>query len=302
MLKAPSPSPEPQREKKRASAPSELWDSIYDELARKKLTKPGKQWCQEPPTIVAKVHEKGGELVLSGLPTAATEQQFAALGCSVQLACFGAHPSDKTIKGKDEAGIHVPGTKLLNLHMGSLVDAEQQFSAISNEVCRALLKGDNVLVHCMAGVHRAACAAALLRAILHDETFETAAKEVARVRATEIHHRVKSFGHERLHRMVRCGKDLLGAPTPQPRPVGWATESQQDSRYAVMHAYVEVASEARPLCMWRKKSFLTTPLRYGTARKAAERGLKICDRCWFDLPVSMRLDATSARMEVNALT
>ena len=66
-----------------------------------------------------------------------------------------------------------------------------QCPAIAEEVALALLRGDNVLVHCMAGVHRAATVAAAIRAIVHEETWECAVREVSAVRNVEIPQAVK---------------------------------------------------------------------------------------------------------------
>ena len=77
----------------------------------------------------------------------------------------------------------MPHTKLLNLVVDDKEAVLWQLPAIAEEVARSPFRGDNVLVHCMAGVQRAAAVAVTIRAAIHDESVASAIQSITGVRA-----------------------------------------------------------------------------------------------------------------------
>ena len=67
--------------------------------------------------------------------------------------------------------------------MDNQQDADIEFKPVFQAVANAVLNGEWVLVHCMAGVQRAAAIAAAIRAAIHNEPVASAIQSIAGVRA-----------------------------------------------------------------------------------------------------------------------
>ena len=204
----------------------------------------------EPPTLVAKLDtRKGrGELWLSGLPTLRTIDQFTAHNFSVQVYCFKNWPEDEHLDG--DPGILLPNTLVIRIEMSNPNRRSQDFRAAVQPIVHSLYGGDNVLVHCMSGLARGPMAAALISAVAHHESLQTAMDRIECLRNTQLPDRAwNSMGGIWAIQAVQMDPRL-------PRyPVGFAAALGDG---AVAHA-VLLDEEDRyvPLCKGRQGEVMT---------------------------------------------
>ena len=70
--------------------------------------------------------------------------------------------------------------------MDNQQDADIEFKPVFQAVANAVLNGEWALIHCMAGVQRAAAVAVAIRAAIHDEPVASAIQSIAGVRAIRV--------------------------------------------------------------------------------------------------------------------
>ena len=248
----PTPKPRPRKAILIEEA-SEAWNSVYDEMAAKRFDRKGNRYRPEPPSLIAKVKDKGGELWLGGLPLEENMQAILEKEFSIQIHCFGGSPASRRIKYKKTSvrGIVIPRTLVLRLNMEDAEQAQREWPEVMRLVYTSLCQGDNAYIHCMAGVHRAGCAGVLMRAILHGESVKRALDQVGRVRQIEPWGPINNFGPDRVGEMM----DIRLTP-PAKTPIGW------NEYRTLIHAMVEGedGEPLTPLCTWNQ-----------SGRKAAER-------------------------------
>ena len=114
-------------------------------------------------------------------------------------------PEDRVIddkkKGTVARGVTMPNVILVKFNMDNPEAAARDWPNISKLVVRSLRQGDNALVHCMAGVHRAGLAGPMFRAYLHGETLDEAIATIKKVRHVEPEKCLVS--HPRCRELVR---------------------------------------------------------------------------------------------------
>ncbi|CAJ1339037.1 unnamed protein product [Effrenium voratum] len=123
-------------------------DSKWDRLATVKS-------AQTPSLIYNNV--RGGALFLAGIPTAVTAAAFPA--CSLQVVCFPERLAQRQ-------GVPLSGAHVEYFAIGHADRRQEDWDRVWPLVRRSLYHGDVVIVHCMAGRHRAALAAAMWLAML----------------------------------------------------------------------------------------------------------------------------------------
>ena len=74
----------------------------------------------------------------------------------------------------------------MRLNMDKQQDADNEFKPVFQAVANAVLNGEWALIHCMAGVQRAAAVAVAIRAAIHDEPVASAIQSIAGVRAIRV--------------------------------------------------------------------------------------------------------------------
>ena len=138
----------------------------------------------------------GGAIWLGGLPTVDTAPHFPYV--SLQIQCFEG-PIGK------RGGIVLPDA----LHM-----EVQQYQAAFPVIRSTLHAGEEILVHCMAGRHRAASVAVLLRSVFAAESIAQADSWVSQRRDIELH----KIAYDRgigLWMQEMLQKSQVGAPWPR---------------------------------------------------------------------------------------
>ena len=283
-------------------AAGEVWDSVYDELAKQRFRKKGNKYRPEPPTLIAKVRKQGGELWLGGLPLEENLQALKGKNISIQIHCFNGDPTSRTIKDnrrgtREVRGKQIPGALVLQLNMDKPKEAEKEWPDVIRTVYSSLHQGDNAYVHCMAGVHRAGLTGPMMRSSVHGETFDEALKQVGSVRQIRPESVIRDFGRPRINAMLST---RLTPPTQ--RPAGWAEFRK------LIHAMVKREDgTSMPLCTWNQKEDKAAA-RAKTNQQCSElmKGTKelgdwlvdvskgFCSKCKAKVPASFLVQAMEA--------
>ena len=157
------------------------WGSIFDELAQQRFNSPGHSGEPEPPRLIARLQPSGG-VFLAGTPTRQTQEQFLKHEPTVQVYCFRQKPQNRR-----SPGVHLAGTLLQRCNMDDKSDAEDEILLAFRLIAQATMAGEASILHCAAGIHRAATVGIAIRATLHGESIEDARQAIEAVRCTEIH-------------------------------------------------------------------------------------------------------------------
>ena len=134
--------------------------------------------------------------MLAGLPTQEYQPDFGPV--TLQIYCFSKAPWKRySRRGYQNRGIQLPEARLMRVNMDNQEDAEAEFQPAFQAIINSVLEGEWVLVHCMAGVHRAAALAVAIRAALHSESVTTAIDAITAVRAIEFTRALVQFNRTR---------------------------------------------------------------------------------------------------------
>ena len=223
------------------------WDSVHDKLAKERFQRKGSEYRPEPPTMIARFEEQGGEPWLGGQPLKEDLPALAKRKFSSQMHCFEGGPADgmitderrqTTVKGKE-----IPGTLVLRLDMDKPEQAQEEWPDVDMVMCSLLHQGGNIYGHCMAEVHRAGLGGEMMRAVLSDQPFGEALKKARSVRRVRPERVIKDFGGARIEAML--GMRLV---PPTRTPTGWAEFG------TLIQAMVqERGGGSMPPCTWNQK-------------------------------------------------
>jgi hypothetical protein len=261
-------------------SPAVCWDQVFDGLERLRARKRGNKFNPEPPTLVAKVvaAEGRGELWCGGLPRDdLLKQHFPWRRFSIQICCM--KKDARTIKIDDsgwEHGCNIPGATRFKLEMSNPSTRLDDYRKLRARVVSALRQGDNAYVHCTAGVHSAAVAAALIRRDLHDEPFETACREIEKVRNVEIQRALLNVGGTWIEEVMQQPLEC-----PPAMELWGASESLSAN---IFHACRTVKGSVAPLC---RKKFSGPCV---TTKNVEHFKGKLCVNCATLIPPSMTAD------------
>ena len=173
-------------------------EAKFDRLATAK----GK--TAQRPTLVLE-HSNGGAIWLSGLPTVNTLEAFPAV--SLQIVCFS-----EALERR--GGICCPGAQCLVLAPTDKDKRDSQWKEAWPLLRQTYFGGESTLIHCMAGRHRAAGIAVLLRSLLLDCTIEESASAIAAKRDIEFD-KLVSTKHVAEWIWWTYRHATVGAPLPQ---------------------------------------------------------------------------------------
>ena len=143
---------------------------IWDRLATIK----GK-YAQAPTKILEM--SSGGQLWLAGLPTAANRHRFPP--ATLQVACFTERPEERN-------GVVLPNALLRRFPVAVAAERGEAWKDLWPLILQSLYCGEVIVIHCIAGRHRAGGASALVRAVMTGETFEEASDWIAQRRDTDV--------------------------------------------------------------------------------------------------------------------
>ena len=131
-------------------------DSYFDYMAG------GKHRHDQAPTAIY-VSQAGGTLWLGPLPTEETKHKFPKV--TLQVTCFSDPPHTK-------GGVVLPGVMHIYIAPSAKRDRVNQWRVQWPLIKNTLFAGESVLLHCLAGRHRAAGVGMLVRAVLANESLE----------------------------------------------------------------------------------------------------------------------------------
>ncbi|CAE7271839.1 unnamed protein product [Symbiodinium natans] len=119
----------------------------------------------------------GGKIILSGLPL----EQFRHLypDTALQVCCLGQTPESRK-------GIRLAGARVYVVDLTEPSESAKKWTDLFTAICRTLWAGDVVVIHCMAGRHRAALLTCLQLALMRDQTLEAAEADLLRRRSVEL--------------------------------------------------------------------------------------------------------------------
>ncbi len=126
-----------------------------------------------------------GELWLGPLPTWHRMGVIMETIYSIQICCLSMEPEAVRIDGRD-SDTRIPGAFVFRCDVFNPVTRTSDFEALQEFVITSLRQGDNVYVHCVAGVRRAVIVAALLSAILMGIRLEAAMDIINQSRNVEF--------------------------------------------------------------------------------------------------------------------
>ena len=262
-------------------------DLQSDRFIAKRTRRKGNKNRPEPPTLIAKVRQDGGELWLGGLPLRENLQDFKEKNFAIQIHCFHGDPERRAIRGNgvDEGamGMKIPDTMGLQLNMDDPADAQKRWPRVMRTIHKSLHQGDNAYMHCMTGVHQGGLAGSMTRAVLHEETIHQAIEKVKEERHIKPDMVIRAFTLSQVKNMLTVNMD-----TPMQRPIGWAESSIE------IHAIVQDTSGTKkPMCTWETGGWI-----HGEAMDVCDsleaidyRYKVLCDICRQKMPASFLVQA-----------
>ena len=157
----------------------------------------------ESPTCIFK-HDSGGCIYLGGLPTEQTVSYFPKV--KLQVTCF-VEPLEQ------RSGVVIPGALPLVIAPTDKRSRDLQWRSGWPTIRQSVQSGEAILLHCMAGRHRAAGMSVLCRALFTGERLEDSAAFIASRRDIEMH-KFMQTAHvaDWVHHVYRTSS--VGAPLP----------------------------------------------------------------------------------------
>jgi len=269
----------------------------------------------DPPTLVAKLRQEGGELWTGPMPTLETGiQWFLDKAFVIQVGCCAAppHASFRDAIGARQAGcfghkrewgrgLIIPGTCYYKMEISHPTKCEQDFTELKSDVLTSLVAGENVYVHCITGITRGPLGAAILRAMATNTTLEQSVQMVQRLRRCDVEQRFR----ERSRLQDKWMKRALEERVPiYPSFDAYGACGRTTHRKRVVHVIVfageqseerEPEVDAYPLCQWMlgedamplKRGYLTCKEPEEVPQKL---GTRFCGECMKKMPARDRLD------------
>ena len=216
-------------------------DQYFDDLATQRWNRPGHSGSPEPPTVIYR-HVPGLEapcVILGGLPVQSDMGLLRNLKVELVVTCFQEHPEKKG--GAVPIGAYVYQFGLAGKKRNA------SWEGLRKLILPALENGESIYVHCMAGVHRAPVAAALILAAVRQLPFDRMMQHIQKLRAVEPHKMIKGDVGEWVY-TANIG------PLPGPQvtiPVPFVTSKVDGS---LMHAVPKDwdPDSPAPACRWRQ--------------------------------------------------
>ena len=156
-------------------------DQYFDDLASQRWKKPGHSGAPEPPTVIYR-HVAGYDapcIILGGLPVQSDMKFLRDKQVQLVVTCLQEHPEKKG--GAVPIGAYVYQFGIAGKKRNA------SWEALRKLILPALENGESIYIHCMAGVHRAPVAAALVLAAVRQLPVDRMLQHIQKLRAIEPH-------------------------------------------------------------------------------------------------------------------
>ena len=246
-------------------------DAAFDAAARERWRRPGHSGAPEPPTLIFLGEAGNGSIYLGGLPTDRAWLEAHHIGMSLSAMDKIAADCRGGVSAHQVYQVNVPVG-----HQGALRD--RQLKLVLPIFLATLYSGYSVLVHCMAGVHRAPVLAGLLLAWIRRCSFEEAYSRLEGLRAIDRAGVLSRRGGSDIFKWARNQVHIT--PPALPRyPISFITSTKARS-----HWHVE--RDNAPWCRWRQRNaaYRGEVHRARSIHEALAYGRAFCITCKAVLP------------------
>ena len=251
-------------------------DALFNALAEQRWSRPGHAGAPEPMTEIPLLLPSGGRLFLGGLPK---DPELLRRRRITLLVC--AMPKDtRQAKGVP----YQDGVLFVKMPIAYASKRDAAWKELRRVLWPTLAKGESLLVHCAAGVHRAPVVMALILACLTDKTFEDALAVIQKLRAIEPQ---RIFGEDPALRQW-CSNNTARVPkVVVPPSWAWgASLNKGDAPYHVVPLTAEPATE--PVCQHKEAFHQQAVSTFNTEAAQLNRRRHFCQDCVRWLPASER--------------
>lgn len=227
----------------------------------------------EAPTLIFE-NRQGGQIFLGGLPTAATVQHYP--DADLQVVCF---PESPTQKG----GIVMTGAMERHISPTWAAGRTAQWRELWPLMRSSVFAGNCLLIHCMAGRHRAAVIGVITRAVFAQESADQSARWIAGRRDIQLH---KITGQSGIGVWMEDTIRQTSLGNPSPPLAGYV---------ATMRSQLHIdVGEDTPLCHHkqgaaRASERLTRPMRTQDVKEAIAWGRPWCSSCVGKAPARVQM-------------
>ncbi len=263
-------SPEGPPPKRRVPLPVVANNAVDEAKFDRLATTKGK--TAQRPTCVSE-HASGGKVWLSGLPTPRTLPAFPEV--TLQVICF----SDKL---EQRGGCVCPGAQPMVMALTDKERRDEQWKKVWPLLRSSYQSGESILIHCVAGRHRAAGVSILVKALLEDKTIEECASLISSQRDIEFD-RLTQTRHVADWLWYTFRHSSLGPPMPALQGYA-ATERSQ--------LHIRTAADTT-LCCHRQNADraadrLRNPMRTQSLQEAVAWGRPWCETCISKAPAGLQ--------------
>ena len=223
----------------------------------------------EAPSLIYQ-NAMGGQLFLAGMPTEATQARFPR--CDLQVVCF-----PETLQNR--GGVRLRGAQVLYMSIASNDRRDREWNEAWPRVKNSLWHGDSVVIHCLAGKHRAATFGAMLVALLQRSSLDAAMRTIKTRRYVEIDKALRDRNLSNwVHRTL--GATTLGNPFP--KCTGYLMTERS-------HVHIQTMPNV-PLCAHKQSSTRAERLRNPTTTSSKLEAIgwskPFCQLCTERAPAS----------------
>ena len=254
-------------------------EAVFDKLAEDRWRARGHSGRPEPPTLVYFKYTKDkGCIFLSGL--SGLDRDFIqANKISLVISCVRGGASARGYELPKEVLNHVV-----------VITHRRSRTAEMKKAIRVLIAttfaGENAVIHCAAGVHRAPVGASIAVACISGTTLEQAMSKIEKLRNVELHKVMTGDIRSWAFDMSRSSPPVI-AEVSDSAAVAWVVSQGARPR-------VHAEWGGSPLCRRHRQATsaaLTSPERCASLREALTRCESTCGACFEKLPASILAQA-----------
>ena len=215
-------------------------------------------------------------------------------GVDLVITAFQAKLQERSVnRGRQKCWGSMPDRVLvLQLDLNNPKVRDDQAREAFRRCWMTIRSGASVLVHCMAGVHRAPVAAAVMLAFLQ-WSVERCMAHVSRLRAVSYEEALQETGRHAPKRgqeslkqwLHRISRDMRAWQLKRPLQVHAFWVAQSGTRVHAVH-------RGEPVCKWKKsageKVFVREPMKFDNLRDAlALQNATFCKDCRMTMPAKV---------------